>query len=156
MCKYKFLQNPTMIKIFICYSVFWAVLPAFVISLTLNDAFMLTVSSIVIGLFLLLGIFGFFISYNRVYVYEDKIVVKGVFGVLTECRFDGIVKVYQKKFYREGEFIVLRDNREVKRPNSFLRKNCYVRFECTEKSLGILDEFWEGPVEYLDYSESLS
>ena len=91
----------------------------------------------------------------KVIIDEEKIVIKGVFGIKTQCRFEEIQKVYEKEFFKEGCYYVLIDNREVKNPHVFNKKNSYIRFKCNIKTTQILKTFWHGDIEILNAMQDL-
>lgn len=152
--KHKFFQHPSGLGLTVALSVIVAAVTIGVIVMTITfpRLWWLLIED---GLVILLTVMGWRHFSYQVYVYEDKLVVKGIFGVLTECKIADIEKVYKKAFYKEGEFIILKDNRKIKNPNSFRRKNCYVRFECTDKSMKALMDFWHGSMEVLGYKDFL-
>jgi hypothetical protein len=156
--KKKFLQTPSGVALTIIGScVLLLMLISSIIGAvadTETDVFVIL--SIVVGaIFLTVLLLGIKMFCNVVVIYEERIVVKGLFGTLNECKIENIKAVYKKEFWKEGVFYILIDDRKPKNINIFTRKDSYVRFECTNKAERILNEFWHGDVKTLNYEEYL-
>jgi len=90
-------------------------------------------------LFLYMGI-----SYVHVWVEVDSenIIVRKIFGIITQCSIDKIKRVY----IQEGR-VILKDDRIVKNSNQL--KNNHVAFIYSKKRLAIIRTFWHGEIENL-------
>jgi len=93
--------------------------------------------------FIFLLLLSFFRSYVWVAIYFDKIIVRGVFGILTTSEIDKI-----KRVYIQDSWIVLEDDRVLKSPHYKL-KNYYVRFAHSLDREKVVRSFWAGEIERL-------
>lgn len=85
--------------------------------------------------------------FHKVIFDGNKVVVKSIFGnILNECKIEDIQKVYKIRFVREGDYIILADNRKDGKMVSLSRKKCFIRFQFTQESVEILREFWKGDI----------
>ena len=97
--------------------------------------------------FLLLLFYSLKSLFHKVIYDGNKVVVKSIFGrILNECKIEDIQKVYKIRFSREGDYLILVDNRKDGKMDSLSRKKCFIRFQFTQESVEILQEFWKGDI----------
>ena len=137
---YSFWQTPSTFALIFSISLFFSII--FVICLAIGDDF-----AYLFLIFIVLAIFSIVRFFSlRVHINSEKITIKGVFGVLTECRISEIKSVSIKTFPREGTFIVIKDGRLSEKQRGFEKKNCHIRFEYNDKTEKLVRSFWKGEI----------
>lgn len=145
--KYCFWQTPGLFGLIIFTEILF--LTGFFASLIMaikTSPYMYVLAAIFGTIFILLLIAGFRLFFLRVEIDAERIVVKGIFGILTECKIIQIKNVYFKHFFKEGYFIIIKDDKQRKGFVGFASKDCYVRFSHTKEREKIVRSFWTGEI----------
>jgi len=147
--KYSFWQMPGNFAFIVTETFFFLLLTVVSLIKAIIDEPVFYIFPVFFGLittlFLLTGLRNFLLRVD-INIEREKIIVKGIFGVLTECKIEEITDIYIKDFFKEGTFIVIKDDRQPKNPNNYMQKNCYIRFQHSKERERIVRSFWTGAI----------
>jgi len=110
-----------------------------------NSSYCIIAAAIAGGLFFILLPCALRLNFIRVTVSQEKIVVRWLFGKLTECKINEITDVYIVDSARSGNFIVIKDYRDIK-AQSYTQKGGSVMFQSSEARLRLVKTFWRGTI----------
>jgi len=133
-----------------CISIVSAVcILGLVINLSISE--IKTINIILSAILFIIILFSIFIGSKmvyKVYISTDKIVVKNLWGTHTACNIEDIVNVYAQPFGRGDTWMICIEDNKPRSINMF-RKNSLVRFQCSKKSIKILNMYWTGEIKNL-------
>lgn len=148
--KYCFWQTPVLaviviFGIIICTS---AVIGS-IVDIGIREYSNLTIIVIVASLFLifLLSV-GIRLMLLRIEINSEKIIVRWLFGKLTECNINEIKEVSIRQSHGTGTFIIIKDSRE-RQWYHFFQKNGYVAFHYTKKRAMLVRTFWKDEIKFI-------
>ena len=154
--KYKFWQVPVMFWSVIIFemALFLATVGTLLVAITSDPVFYI-IAAICGAIFVMYLFAGFRFFFLRVEIDDERITIKGIYGVLTTCRIDEIKDVYIKFHGVEGTFIAIRDDRQVKKPYSYSERNGYIKFSYSKQREQLVKSFWKESISEFDWNADL-
>jgi hypothetical protein len=87
-------------------------------------------------------------TFHKLIIDEEKIILKGLFGIVCQCKISEIKRIYLAQGTK-FRFAIIEDSiNSMGNSKNFLNeKGKYIRFDYSKKREQIIKQFWRGEIE---------